>query len=195
MYRLILLDLDGALDTAAEVAMAANAALGELGLPAVDEARVRPWLGRGARALVAGLSGVLEPDAQLLRAFEWHYAATSGRRSTPRAGAIDALRELRRLGAATALVTNTETRYVAPLLHAHDLWPCFDAVICGDMVACGKPDPLALEHCLERFRVGPGRALLVGDSDIDRRAARAAGLDVVPTLRMALAASERRISA
>ena len=50
------------------------------------------------------------------------------------------------LGIAAALVTNKETRFTAPLLHAHDLWQWFDAVICGDMVARRKPDPLGVQQ-------------------------------------------------
>ncbi len=179
MFRLVMLDLDGTLvDTAPELAAAANAALVEHGLPPVSEAQVRGWIGHGARRLIARASGKHEADAQLVRAFEWHYAAISGRRSAPYADAVPALRELRRLGVATALVTNKETRFTAALLHAHDLWQWFDAVICGDMVARGKPDPLGVEHCLARFRVAPGRALLVGDSEIDVATARNAGVAV-----------------
>lgn len=157
MFRLVMLDLDGTLvDTAPEIAAAANAALAEHGLPPVSEAEARGW----------------RPDARLRPAFEWHYAAISGRRCAPHAQALRALRELRRLGVAVALVTDKETRFTAPLLHAHDLWQWFDAVLCGDMVERRKPDPLGVEHCLARFRVSPARALFVGDSDIDVATAR-----------------------
>jgi len=121
--------------------------------------------------------------------------AVSGRRSAPDAQAVQALRELRRLGVTTALVTNKETRFTAPLLHAHDLWQWFDAVICGDMVDRMKPDPLAVEHCLGRFKIAPARALLVGDSELDRATARNAGVAVLATLGAAVEALERAIPA
>jgi phosphoglycolate phosphatase len=98
-----------------------DGALVEHGLPPVSETQLRGWIGHGARQLISKASGKEQPDAQLLRAFEWHYEAISGRRSAPDARAMQALRELRRLGVATALVTNKETRFTAPLLHAHDL--------------------------------------------------------------------------
>jgi phosphoglycolate phosphatase len=174
-----MLDLDGTLvDTAPEIAAAASAALAEHGLPPVGEAQVRGWIGHGARRLVARASGSDEADEALLRTFEWHYAAISGRRSAPYADAVPALRELKRLGVALALVTNKETRFTAPLLHAHDLWQWFDAVICGDMVERRKPDPLGVEHCLARFRIPRSRALLVGDSEVDVATARNAGVAV-----------------
>jgi phosphoglycolate phosphatase len=80
-------------------------------------------------------------------------------------------------------VTDKETRFTAPLLHAHDLWQWFDAVICGDMVARRKPDPVGVQHCLARFRVAPARALFVGDSDLDAATARNAGVALCPSLK------------
>ncbi|HEX6318758.1 MAG TPA: HAD-IA family hydrolase [Burkholderiales bacterium] len=167
MFGLVMLELDGTLvDTAPEIAAAASAALAEHGLPPISEAQARGW----------------QPDAQLRPAFEWHYAAISGRRSAPHPEALQALRELKQLGIAAALVTDKETRFTAPLLHAHDLWQWFDAVICGDMLARRKPDPLGVQHCLARFRVAPARALLVGDSDIDAATARNAGVALCRSL-------------
>jgi phosphoglycolate phosphatase len=162
-----MLGLDGTLvDTAPEVAAAASAALAEHGRPPIDATEARRW----------------QPDAQVRRAFEWHYAAISGRLGAPRAAALQALRSLKGLGIPAALVTNKETRFTAPLLHAHDLWQWFDAVICGDMVARPKPDPLGVQHCLARFRVPPARALFVGGSEVDAATARNAGVALCPSL-------------
>jgi phosphoglycolate phosphatase len=185
--RLVMFDLDGTLvDTAPEITAAVNVALAESGLPAVEEARVRPWMGEGARELMKRAyrhaSGA-EPDARTLQGFEWHYAALSGRSSRLLPEALAALRTLRELGVATALLTNKETRFTAALLHAHDLWGCLDAVVCGDMLEHGKPNPLGVEHCLARFRTAPQRALLAGESAIDVATARNAGIRIVPTLR------------
>jgi len=88
----------------------------------------------------------------------------------------------------TALVTNKETRFAAAVLHAHDLWEFLDAVVCGDMLQYPKPDPLAVEHCLARFRTPPQRALFAGGSDIDVATARNAGVALCPSI---LAAAQR----
>jgi phosphoglycolate phosphatase len=111
-----------------------------------------------------------------MRAFEWHYAAQSGRASRVRLQALEALCALRDRGVATAVVTNKETRYAAPVLHAHDLWQFLDAVVCGDMLEHAKPDPLGVEHCLARFRIARGRALFAGESEIDVATAHNAGV-------------------
>ncbi|MFM2402490.1 MAG: hypothetical protein RL223_370 [Pseudomonadota bacterium] len=53
MPSVLLFDLDGTLmDTAPEIADALGDTLARLGLPPVDEARVRGWIGDGARALL-----------------------------------------------------------------------------------------------------------------------------------------------
>jgi phosphoglycolate phosphatase len=196
VFNLVLFDLDGTLvDTAAEIALALNAVLAERGLAAVDESTVRGWLGHGARELVARAwrlaGGAGEPDEKMLESFEWHYAAHSGRCSRLLPGALESLRALRSFGAATAVVTNKETRFAAAVLHAHDLWGFLDAVVCGDMLQHRKPDPLGVEHCLGRFRTTPRRTLLVGDSELDAATARNAGVALCPSI----AAAVRRLSA
>lgn len=190
MFSLVIFDLDGTLvDTAPELAAAVNAALTECSLPAVDEAQVRGWIGHGARELVrraychaAGADAAQADDPAssnaLLQAFEWHYAAASGRSSRLFPGVVPALDALRKLGVATALLTNKESRFTAPLLHAHGLWERLDAVVCGDMLAQKKPHPLPVEHCLERLRGARASTLLVGDSEVDVATARNAGVAV-----------------
>jgi len=50
---LVAFDLDGTLiDSVPDLAIAVDAALGELGLPAAGEARVRDWVGNGSRVLM-----------------------------------------------------------------------------------------------------------------------------------------------
>jgi phosphoglycolate phosphatase len=186
MFNLVMFDLDGTLvDTAPEIARALNAALAGRGMPAVEEAAVRGWMGLGACELLKRACGA-QPDEALLRAFEWHYAAQSGRASRMHPQTLEDLRALRSRGVATAVVTNKETRFAAAVLHAHDLWPLLDAVVCGDMLEHAKPDPLGVEHCLARFRTAPGRALFVGASEIDAATARNAGIARCSSLSQAL---------
>ncbi len=183
-FSLVMLDVDGVLvDTVPEISAALNAALAEVELRAVDETLVRRWIGHGARELMMraycdAAKDDGEPRPQVLgtalRAFEWHYAATSGTLGRPYPGAIEGLRALKALGVAVALVTNKEISFTAPLLHAHGLWKHLDMVVCGDMLPEKMPHPLPLEHCLARCSTPRERALLIGGCDIGLAAARSA---------------------
>jgi putative hydrolase of the HAD superfamily len=52
----------------------------------------------------------------------------------------------------------------------------FSAVVTSAEAGAAKPDPAVLRLALERLGVDPGRALHVGDEDVDEQAARAAGM-------------------
>jgi phosphoglycolate phosphatase len=54
----------------------------------------------------------------------------------------------------------------------------FAVVVSGDTLAQKKPDPLPLLHCARVFGIEPTQLLVVGDSEADVQAARAAGCSV-----------------
>ena len=172
-------DLDGTLiDTAGEIAEAANRAIAEFGLPAQPPAAVTLLIGHGARALLQGLlagqPAAADLDAVLAR-FEHHYLATTGTRGQPYAGCAEMLLRLRGAGVRLACVTNKESRLAHQLLHRHGLAAAFDLVIGGDTLPQKKPDPRVLVHTASALGVDLARMAHVGDSAIDVQAARSAG--------------------
>jgi phosphoglycolate phosphatase len=186
-FQLVLFDLDGTLvDTAPDIADAVNRVLELRKLPAMPEAWVRSRIGHGSRQLlvqaVGAASGAPTMDAatmaQLMEEFGRHYADCVGRRGRVFPGARTALAQLRRAGVKLALLTNKEARFARLVLAAHDLDGDFDLELCGDTLPAKKPDPLPVWHALAHFGVPAASALLVGDSDIDVRTARAAGIAV-----------------
>ncbi|WP_123539188.1 HAD family hydrolase [Halosimplex salinum] len=62
-------------------------------------------------------------------------------------------------------------------LELHGLDGHVDAVVGRDSHETVKPDPGPLLHAVELLGADPARSLFVGDSESDREAARAAGLD------------------
>lgn len=184
----MLFDLDGTLlETAAELADAINDTLADVGLPALEPQRVRDWIGRGTRELLArslmwacersdpGLSAHGLLDDALLR-FDRHYLQRCGTCSHLYPQVREVLQALRLGGIKLAVVTNKDSRYTLALLHAHQL--VFDHVVSGDSFPQKKPDPSGVLSCLERFGVSAARTLFVGDSAIDVATARAAGVTV-----------------
>ena len=78
-----------------------------------------------------------------------------------------------------ALVTTASRTAVTGVLAHAGLADAFDAVVTGDDVAQGKPDPAGYLRGLELLRVASGTALAYEDSDVGAAAASAAGIAVL----------------
>ncbi|MCW5661445.1 MAG: phosphoglycolate phosphatase [Burkholderiaceae bacterium] len=183
----ILFDLDGTLiDTAPDIAAALNQALQRLGLRPVTLEQVRGWIGDGTRASLAKAvraAGVPdhEVNAQvnaLWPAFEFDYAQCCGEHGRVYPGVRRMLERLTGAGMQVGLVTNKEAVFAHRLLVRHDLNACFDLMVCGDTLPVRKPDPSMLLHALQALQCEPDDALYIGDSAVDVRTARAAGVGV-----------------
>jgi phosphoglycolate phosphatase len=184
--RAVLLDLDGTLlDSAPDLAAAANRMLAELGLAPRDPAVIATYIGKGIPRLVErSLTGSLDAPAEsalLARAlpvYERYYAEESGRRSVPFPGVVEGLRLLHDARLPLACITNKAERFTIDLLQRTALDGFFGAVVCGDTVARKKPDAEPVLAACARLGVRPGEALMIGDSTNDVEAARAAGCPV-----------------
>jgi phosphoglycolate phosphatase len=183
----VVLDLDGTLlDTADDLAVAANGMLQDLGLKPLQEAVIRNYIGKGLQNLItrclADATGRTPSPAeveQALAVFEPHYEQNLCVRTRPYPGVVEGLEALQGLGLPLACVTNKAERFTRPLLAQAGLACYFDLVLGGDTLPRKKPDPMPLLHAAQHFGVAPGELLLVGDSPNDTRAARAAGCPVV----------------
>ncbi|MFN9212014.1 MAG: phosphoglycolate phosphatase [Betaproteobacteria bacterium] len=183
----VLIDLDGTLmDTAPDLAAAANAMRADFGLSALPLARIAAFVGKGAemlvhRALTDDPAGRAD-EASFARgrtAFYAHYHAVNGRHAALFDGVPAALDQLRGAGLKLACVTNKPREFTLPLLASMAVAPCFDAVVAGDEVAEKKPHPALLLEACARLGVSPTDTLMIGDSINDALAARAAGMPVV----------------
>jgi phosphoglycolate phosphatase len=179
----VLFDLDGTLvDTAPEIADAVNDLLAELGRPRVPDELVLEWIGEGTRVLLGRAlkhSAIPEHEfAHLWPRFEVLYGERCGLRSHPYPGIHAALERLRRAGSVLAVVTNKEAVYTHRVLERHGLSEFFSLVVAGDTLPVRKPDPKVIQHALAALGADSGSVVLVGDSIIDVRAARAAAIPV-----------------
>jgi len=183
LVKAVAFDLDGTLlETAADLAAAANAMLRELELPVLGENKIKGFIGGGItnlvkRTLAASLAD--EPDLQVLERavpiYEKHYATGMLNHTRPFPGVMEGLKTMRALGLHLTCVTNKAERFAWPLLRATGLLDFFDLLICGDSLPKKKPDPLPLQHACKYFGIEPAELLLIGDSSLDMQAARAAG--------------------
>src|SRR6267154_4047285 len=162
--RAVLVDLDGTLmDTAPDLAEAANRMRADFGLPSLPAPRVAQFVGKGAdvlvhRSLTDRIDGQVEPErfVPARAAFARHYHAVNGQASVVFEGVPQALERLRARRWRLACVTNKPREFTVPLLERAQLAPLLDAVVCGDQVSRRKPHPdLVLEAC-RRLGVVPG---------------------------------------
>lgn len=181
---LILFDLDGTLvDSAPDLAAAIDRMLVSLGRPPAGEDQVRGWIGHGMPQLVRrALTGALWPSEdppqfeEALKRYMDFYAEALADRSRLYPGVLEALEWLKALGMPMACVTNKHSAFSAKVLEGFGLLGFFSAVVSGDDFKRPKPDPMPLLHLAETFKVSPSEVLMIGDSESDAKAARAAGM-------------------
>ncbi|MCF7992092.1 MAG: phosphoglycolate phosphatase [Thiohalocapsa sp.] len=184
---MILIDVDGTLvDSVPDLAFCVDAMMQRLGRPERGEAAVRTWVGNGVERLVQrALSGSLDGDAdendyaRALPIFLELYAENTSERSTLYAGVREGIEWMRSRGYKLGCVTNKAARFTEPLLAHFGLTDAFGLIVSGDTLSEKKPSPMPLLHAAEHFGVEPGRALMIGDSVSDVKAARAAGFSIV----------------
>ncbi len=187
--RAVLFDMDGTLvDTLPDIAAGMNAGLIELGLRTLDPALIGSFVGKGPRLLAQRVLGEqLTLDAQereariepLLSAYVRNYEPRIGERSKLYPGVHEGLTELVAAGLELAVVTNALQHLAEAVLTRFDLIRYMRLVLGGDHVSKGKPAPDPLWRACRALGVAPAEALMVGDSDNDVIAARAAGCPVV----------------
>lgn len=183
--RAVAVDLDGTLlDTAQDIATAANNMRRAFGFAPLDAAVVRNFIGRGIANLVAQVmkDAVGELGSTALKVavgqFEKQYAKCFAETSRAYPNAVAGLEAMRDKGLRLACVTNKGAAFTVPLLERTGLASYFSLVVSGDTLPQKKPHPAPLLHVASEFGIDVAQLLLIGDSTSDAEAARAAGCPV-----------------
>lgn len=178
----VVFDLDGTLiDSAGDLARAANRLLAEEGRRALDMAEVRRFIGDGARVLVRRAMAATGAEAaedgldHLTSRFIALYEADATASTVVYPGVVETLDRLRALGLRIAVCTNKPQTATGSVLEALGLAGRIDAAAGGDRFPVRKPDAGHLLGTLELLGVAAGRAVMVGDNEHDCAVARAAG--------------------
>lgn len=182
-FTLVGFDLDGTLiDSAPDIAAAANHCLATIGRAPLSVDRIRPLMGGGARVLLRQAlemtGGVDQLDAlypELIAYYSRHLADLT----RPFPGVVDALDALQERGVTLAVVTTKLEAPALAVLRELGLLDRFACVIGGDTagLTAVKPDRAPIDLMRARCPVA-GSAAFVGDTIYDVGAAKAAGIPV-----------------
>ncbi len=91
--------------------------------------------------------------------------------------AKDILQVLKSKGKKLALITASTRKSLDLVIADHDVEDLFDIIVTEEVVKTHKPDPEGINLAIERLGVDKSKAIMLGDSDKDLRAAKNAGID------------------
>jgi phosphoglycolate phosphatase len=190
MIQAVIFDLDGTLlDTIDDIAEASNRVYGSRGLAPFSIEEMKRLVGEGAEELVRkafAARGVPAPSdaemAAIIRDYRREYERCWRVHSRPYAGVPELLSGLARRGIKTAVLSNKAQIFtdlmVTDLLPAHR----FDIVRGALPGVPLKPDPAPALAIAAEVGIIPAHCAFIGDTSIDMRTARAAGMFAVGAL-------------
>ena len=183
MIRAIVFDFDGTLaDTIPAIREGLNATMRHFGFPEHSLEAVRSFINFGARELVrSALPTEKQTDAafveEALEIYEGFYGKTYLHTRETYAGLSELVRELHDLhGMKIGVLSNKEHLFVCNLVEQ-----VLDAGICEAVQGNipdkpAKPDPYLSRRVAEALGVATEECIMVGDSDVDIRTAKNAGM-------------------
>jgi len=187
LYKAVIFDLDGTLlNTLEDIGTAANRALDKKGFPSHPIDLYREFVGEGAKLMITRTLPEEYRDEMTIRSCLEEYLAEYRRcwdaATKPYDGIPDLLNAVVSRGMKLAVLSNKAegfTRQCVSKFLSH--WT-FDIVIGEKEGVARKPDPQGALIIAARLGVDPGETLFVGDSGVDMKTAKAAGMFAVGAL-------------
>lgn len=179
-FSAVIFDLDGTLlDSLDDLADSVNAALANRGMPVHPVPAFRRFVGNGIMTLVrrAAPSGLDDAQtAELAQAGRAEYARRWDAKSRPYPGVPEMLDALALGGMRLALLSNKPDEFTGRIAERFfAAWPLDPARGAREGVPL-KPDPAAALDLARELGLEPADILFAGDSDVDVRTAKAAGM-------------------
>jgi phosphoglycolate phosphatase len=176
--RVLIFDLDGTLiNSKLDLANSINAMLEHMGRAQLPHETIYSLVGNGAPALVRRALGAGATDAEAnegLGFFLSYYRMHMLDNTVTYPGVREGLKLLEEFP--MAVLTNKPVRFSRAILDGLGLSPYFRFVYGGNSFERKKPDPMGVEVLLRELTATPLEAMMVGDSEVDVRTARNAGI-------------------
>src|SRR6266581_1594501 len=183
--KLVIFDLDGTLiDSRLDLVHSVNAALRHIGRPELPDDVIASYVGDGAPILIQRALGGEAVDEALIRKglefFLSYYREHKLDHTIVYPGIAEALATVQHSSNGTprkmAVLSNKPVNPSRAIVQALGLGQFFSQVYGGNSFSTKKPDPEGARKLLEESGVRPEQAAIVGDSHVDVRTGRNAGL-------------------
>ena len=179
---LVVFDLDGTLiDSKRDLANSVNAMLERFGRTPLAVETVYSYVGNGAPVLVRRALGGEPSEQEATEALQFFYAYYREHMldyTVAYPGVREALESLRESGARMAVLTNKPVRLSEIIVRGLELDRYFFRVYGGNSFEYKKPHPVGIETLLKESGETKDGAWMVGDSAVDIKTARNAGIAV-----------------
>jgi phosphoglycolate phosphatase len=187
----VLFDLDGTLvDTAPDLMLAHNHVMKKFGYPTKSTEDIRNLVGKGAGALIGRsiwgqakkeFSKVLDDKIkdEMVKEFINFYGKNINNESTLINGVKEFLIWCKEQNISMAVCTNKQERLSNDLLKKIGIYDFFEYVAGSDTFDYCKPDPRHLTNVVEILDGDVKKTIMIGDSETDANAAKAAEIPVI----------------
>jgi len=187
----VLFDLDGTLvDTAPDLMLAHNHVMKKFGYPTKSTEDIRNLVGKGAGALIGRsiwgqakkeFSKVLDDKIkdEMVKEFVNFYGKNIVNESTLVKGVKDFLIWCKEQNISMAVCTNKQEHLSNDLLKKIGIYDFFEYVAGSDTFDYCKPDPRHLTNVVEILDGDVKKTIMIGDSETDANAAKAAEIPVI----------------
>ena len=187
----ILFDLDGTLvDTAPDLMRAHNHVMTKFGYPTKSTDEIRNLVGKGAGALIGrSIWGQAKKEFhsvndlkikdQMSKEFVDYYGKNIISESTLINGVKEFLKWCKEKNISMAVCTNKQEHLSNDLLKKIGIYDFFEYVAGSDTFDYCKPDPRHLTNVVEILDGDLNKTIMIGDSETDANAAKAAEIPVI----------------
>lgn len=181
-YELIVFDMDGTiLDTLEDLKNSMNHTLRLHNMPERTLDEIRSFVGNGIRRLIelAVVTGTSDDMIEAIhKDFMEHYEVHCADFTRPYDGINDLIKDLKKRGYKTAVVSNKADAAVQDLCIQY--FPgLFDLAIGERPEIAKKPAPDMVNLALEQLQISRDKAVYIGDSDVDVATARNSKLNMI----------------
>ncbi len=185
-FHAAIFDLDGTLvDSLRDIAETANAVLVESGFPQHPIDAYRYFVGEGVQALISRIvpeSATADQRRRCLEKYSESYASAWRINSCPYPGVHDMLLALKSLGMKIAVLSNKPHAFTRDFVEHFFHGQLFDGVFGQRQAVEKKPSPQGAFEITSLLGVAPVHCLFIGDTAIDMKTGRSAGMFTIGVL-------------